>query len=1133
MAELDPRDIHELSDEMRNLTRIMQDFARSGINLGSGLSSVEKKMQDVTKAIVKGQKELEKEEAALKDVEKAIDLARKSAQDRERDMKSMGRAERKRIEGLVDQYGKGLVKERNILRQRYSERKKFIDQSIKKEAALANAAEKQANKVADAQKKATEAGIGGKPSYRRKRDVYGTLGYGMRQKQSLARRGAALGGVTADIKGTVGQALEKALGAKASFDPTQIIEGWFGARGSMRGARRQMREWRVATGRRAQALGQGAAAASAAGKRGKAAGLARAAQGMGVLSKGIGKLMKALGPIGLILQAASALAGLIKGIANLEEFLTDLNKKFLQMAGPTAGLRDIPGAMDEFNSAVFNLQRNLKLGIKARDIQELFGAMAGAGLTLQGVQQNVSDYGQAIYEARQLSLELGVSMSETGKMMADQMLNVRSSLDEVSEGFRRIAFDAARAGVSADKFWQAIQSSASELSYFGDFIKSTSSLLTSFLRGAELGFRDAEKATKDLVGAFAGIDYRKGLRLMAVMGDEALGLFKELAQGDRERLDKLQRRMENLQVELGVTTDEGQQQDLRKEIMNLNQQIRKEEVRLEELQRAIESNDPAELSVMIGRLAEKPVTVVASLMNKVGDFLPAQIEYLSKILGVNQATVVRLKENLRVNKEGFNAFLGAEEDLLKLMTQGDTQTADLLERIARERARGGTAADLYKTLQSSLVNVMGLSEERAGQFISNFDTMIDRGMVGPLGDLIQKIGAGEDIGEFKDQQKLMEKVINAMENGSDLTQDELQTNEKRLSDIVNKITSAKDYLDITKEAFKFIGADNIGGALKFISGQITKGLGFLDTIARSSEKELMKEKGTKQVMEDIKKQVPGLTQRRESLKGVQESLVEAVLVRAKRAGKDISREEAREIASYEGAGKDLLADVDMRDIRAEWYSASEQINEASKKLEEIGKAAEAKGLGVRFREAAAMERRPGDRVTAGSERAAPDILRAQLEKELGNRMYALRRMAGQEPGTSVSGTSLVNQLQRENRAASEDLQRKLGTPVQDYRTMRGGLALLNRDDMVFRPPAAGVRGHAGAFTPEVQKELIPAPVARGTGGQSIKYEVNLGGLTIQGDVADPAVARRAAENIGEMINQAIRQKNYDSQAVGG
>lgn len=1090
MADIDPRQIEELTNQVNDLRNHLNEAADAGSNLGSRLPGINTKLKNVVKTIGKGSKELRRQQSELEDLEKAVGLARAAVKDREEAIKSMSKTEQAKMEALVALYGKGLVKQRNALKETVSQHSKAYKE-------LTNQAESYYDELEESEKKSerrrARSGIGRKRSY-----------IGEPRSGNLKEAGELLFQVPRRLKG---------IGTKFYEDMADI-----------------------GLGKETKGIAGGAALKGAS----------------GALSK-LGKVLSGVGKAAGVASAGfTALLGVLKIMAKFENVLTNLNRTFLKLAGPTAGIRDVPEAMDEFNKAVVNLRRNLRLGLKAGDIQDLFSAMAGAGMSLQGVKQNIGDYGRAIAEARMLSLQFGVSMQDMGKMVADQMLTLNTSLDDVSDSFNQIAFDASKAGISSTKFYSSIESSTASLAYFGNYLKNISAMLTGFLQASELGFRDAQKATKDMVDSFNKMDYKKGIMLFEAMGGVGGAGFKMMEQAAEKQKDAYVAATKRFKEAQKLAIELPENKKMAEETERLRKEMEKEESRLRSLNNALQKarlGDFSELAMHIGRMADRPYEVMMELMKISGKYLPAQFEVLGKIMGWSQETVYRMKETFRETRKGFSDLISNNQDLLIKVFEGNEEAANIMKDIMIERARGGTGEELMRTLQGVLTDhlvSLGETQEEAQEKVSRLLRDLNKNMDVNLLKGVERLIGLSLAGEKFSPEEINKYVVHALQRGNELQDKEMKMTEKREKDLISSITTAEDFVGIMKEAAGFFGADKIGGLLKTLVAGVGKIGGWVGLIAREREKEA-REKLSKE-MEEASRYAKAQVKNEEKINNAVEKLIRRV---EEQEGINIGEEAAlKRLEGYYATGR---APGEYVDIANQYEEAQISLGKMEKRLKYLKE--KAVDLGAAYLINEAMQRSKGS-------------FKKELEKErsrMSPQEYAER--IGEALNVEISKKEKIEGVSLKGKKVEEELERKKavkenfsdvsqilyghlvseGTRIpprvrdeetfipyqRDFKPSKGGLALLDKNDIVFQPPAAGVGGQSGEFMSDMLKEIFPIRPMGGEKPQSVKYEVNLGGLTIQGDATDPVVARRAAENIGEMINQAIRKREYENKVASG
>lgn len=234
-----------------------------------------------------------------------------------------------------------------------------------------------------------------------------------------------------------------------------------------------------------------------------------------------------LGKGNILMALISALAALAQAAASavfeIDKWYKDINKKFYNMAGPAVGMKDSTASMKKFGAAVFDMNRNIKLGLKSEQIYSMFNAFTEAGMSLQGflsksptsgAADSIDEYSEAITTARELSIKMGVDFEKMGGMMGDAMTNLRMDMDEVRDTFSKVAYDAASAGIQTNKFYGAINAATNSLSFYGKFLGNASAMLTKFTKQGLMGFEDASKQVQSMMGGAAKKDFGQALGMV-------------------------------------------------------------------------------------------------------------------------------------------------------------------------------------------------------------------------------------------------------------------------------------------------------------------------------------------------------------------------------------------------------------------------------------------------------------------------------------------------------------------------------------------------------------------------------------------------------------------------------------------
>lgn len=486
-----------------------------------------------------------------------------------------------------------------------------------------------------------------------------------------------------------------------------------------------------------------------------------------------GVLTKLAGPLGIAVGIFKGLLEVGKAYAKLDQWVKDVNKEFIRMAGPAVGLKNVRSELKQFNSAIFDVGRNLALGIDYKDIQKMFGAMAASGLSLQGVRKRIGDYGKAIEEARKLSLEFGVGFDNMGGMMADQMINLRSSLEEVSESFSKVSYNAAQAGISSEKFYQAVSAAASSLSFYGNYLEYVSGLMDRFLKSGTMGFKDASEAATELVGLFK--DPKLNRKIFALLGDQLTEVFKGQAQGFTDEIEKIRGQIDRVRKERarGGTADEIVELDNEiNRLMDVEKRLISDRAAF---QRAVEEGDIQSMTEALTRFKD-PLKVIDMLLrsydSKGGLDLFGQseqaltaIEYLEKAGGVSSKIIERLRQEIetaagasREFLKRYEMFFGGKTGIGTSGFRAMGENEALIKAIDEQITAVNTGTKSYEAVKDTIKNLMldleGLPEEQKNTFVNELIKASES-----MPDLINKVLQGDFSRYMKDVVDVTGKVV--------------------------------------------------------------------------------------------------------------------------------------------------------------------------------------------------------------------------------------------------------------------------------------------------------------------------------------------------------------------------------------
>lgn len=534
--------------------------------------------------------------------------------------------------------------------------------------------------------------------------------------------------------------------------------------------------------------------------------------GLSGMFRMLGEAMKALGKlgwIGLIIQAVMTVASIVN---RLDKFLKSYNKAFMKMHGPTIMMEDVGKSMKVFTDSIFDLKRNLELGLKSEEILGMFQGISEAGMNLQGVIKSVEGgYKKAIDTAAKIHLDFGVSLEESGSMMGEQLLDLRSSIDDVSDSFKAMAYDASIAGIQSQKFYQATYAAAEALSYYGNFLESASTTLRNFQEQGAMGFKDAQKATQEATNLFKTMDQNTRIAFINMTGgisEYAKDAQRGLNQTNKS-IEKHNKILEARKIELKKAEALGETKRI-EELQNL---VSADEKQMDTLKRSAVQYASAMDAIRKGAIEDFATylpLLADQTMNKVGRYFDqlrkesggidifggnerAIIEQLKVTSGMSEDLIQQFITTAKMNRRNIDEMSLSMEKSIKGITKGEREG---IGKILKGYADAGEV-DITK-LRSDLENYA-----KSKDIILDMDTIIKNFQKFPnavstlMGKGYEKaITMSEDLA-LKDLQPI--KVT--------LGEDAREQN-KRLSDIVKNTHTIEEMIGINKEFVEYAAASS-------------------------------------------------------------------------------------------------------------------------------------------------------------------------------------------------------------------------------------------------------------------------------------------------------------------------------------
>jgi len=533
----------------------------------------------------------------------------------------------------------------------------------------------------------------------------------------------------------------------------------------------------------------------------------KTAMGTGAMFKMLGAAMGSLGKlgwIGLIIQAVTTIANAVN---ELDKFIKGFNQTFAKLQGPTVMMGDVRKSMKQFSSAIFDLQRNLKYGLKSEEITGMFQSISESGMNLQGILQRVSGgYNEVIEKAAKIHLNFGVSMEEAGAMLGEQMTDLKSTVDEASESFKVLSYDASIAGIQSQKFYQATYAAAEGLSYYGKFLNSASNTLKDFQKQGGMGFKDAQQQTQAMTNLFKNMDDNSRVAFIEMSGGvEAYRKdFIKLEEDSKAAITKHLTKLGDMRSELAAAKKRGDQDAIKR----IEDQIKAEEDQLTTAQKTLAmagvaaKSNAQDMAMYLDMLSDKAGEKLAAYFKDLRDNrgvdvfsteTRAMVEHMMAVSKVSREFAVQMVTTIKTSRLGIEQMAKDMKGLVDTLPLDKKSTfgEDIQKIIKRSTKDGQLNMAKVKEGLDKYGEEAGIETSQIYDYLDKFPNAVQEFLKKGYNGVIKDI---EQI--TLDEQKKTEKVYE--------TGNVEQT--KRLEDLVKGTHTIGDFLDINTEYLKHFAA---------------------------------------------------------------------------------------------------------------------------------------------------------------------------------------------------------------------------------------------------------------------------------------------------------------------------------------
>jgi len=829
---------------------------------------------------------------------------------------------------------------------------------------------------------------------------------------------------------------------------------------------------------------------------------------MKMLGGALGSLGK-LGWIGLIITAVAAVANAVN---KLDKFLKGFNQTFAKLQGPTVMMGNVSKSMDNFTDSIFNIQRNLKYGLKSEDITGMFQGISEAGMSLQGVIKNVSGgYDKIIEDAAKIHLDFGVSMEEAGSMLGEQMTDLKSSVDEASESFKVMAYDASLAGIQSQKFYQATYAAAEALSYYGKFLTTASTTLKNFQKQGGMGFKDAQEQTQELSNLFGNMDKNMRIAFMDMSGgvESYRADFVKLEADSKKAIEEHLISLEGKRKGLAEAKGKGDKEAVARienEISAEKDLLKSQQKTYAQAGRAAKGN-AQDMALGLELLSDKVGDKLSEYFKKLKEnngpdiFDPKQsralLEHMTTILGVSEKFAKKMMDTVSTTRVGIKQMA---KDLDAVLPESDRSAfKDTFAKIIKENTDKNGKQNMA-AIKSALVMTGKLSSEGLETIMENLNT---------FPSAVQKFmekGQKQFVADIEDI------TLGELKTVEQVTGENAEDQNKRLDDLVNNTRTIEDFIGISKENLQYALAGNdlqkgaslaaiqtakgIGNILSFITGRWGKGKEkVLRNMENSDLYRGMKDIGAAmKVLEAGKKETKDETKKKE---------YQAEIDRLK---EDYNEREKTTKKMYD-------ADIANQLIN----SAAEAGMDKARKMFE-GKRYTEESIKAKREEAAGLkDTNPKEAKKLEKE---ADKIQKDFVKNKSWMAYSQKSIELFLDKTAENAITGVQNKITEATTAPVDLKK-------DFKATSGGYALLSKGDVVVNANnmSAGMGGDFGAFAGTAASEMIrtlsPMTSNKAMPAPSIPVSITIGSVS-----GNP---EEFLKSIKPAIEQAFDRMYYEKQ----
>ena len=621
------------------------------------------------------------------------------------------------------------------------------------------------------------------------------------------------------------------------------------------------------------------------------------------------------------------------------------------------------------------------------------------------------------------------------------------------------------------------------------------------MKESTLSFKDAAQAANDYMQAFNKMDWKQ---LQITFGMAGKGLVEIMQKSAKEMwgapLKENEKKLADLTNQLEAAEkagDKDKQGELKNSINNLEKEMKSANVRLSGFNKAVEDYQK---SGAVGELQQYRDLLTGNLAQVMGQIedntdpgnYTAKLVALQKGLNIGPELLRAVEDAKSTIASNYNDLSKTFEGKLGDAIGGNEQQIEYTKKLVEYGKANSSSPEKLSDLKDAFRKQgqdSKMSDLESEKYAKNMIDMISSGDLSS-DDIISALDAlkkGNDTISKQESTKFLKpgkiktrQLVDESMKAKKVDEEGYDTLNDNELEMIKSTTSAADYLDIAKDSLKYMAADKL------------------------DQSGIMKEmlKGVLGIGGDVSLLASDKRDKMEGAKGAESKTTYAMGGYGDTPYQKIS-------AATAGVEK-LKADAELKDLNQKKDLSDKEKEKKDQLLKNI------------------------DQYNS--------ILKSSIKNLMSNHLNATEAQRAQEELINNESINISEKAKKDNEYKSKvhknidlptapqapgtvpETAKTPGPPpsVKDFKATQAGLALLDKGDIAFNP-SIGIAGKSGAFVNEVLSKmgLFDAPMAKGAEGSNASYQINLGGIQVNGNIEDPVVVRQAGQKLTQMVEQVI------------